>query len=87
MFLFFTEFVTSTVGKYIIAVGIVLSVISGAYLLGRSHEKSALLRTQYETSVRILRERGAIDDRVKGSSDAELCGALGGVLNDRGECL
>lgn len=61
--------------------GIVLIVvfsvwaINAAYQEGRDAERTATLTT----SVKILRERSAIDDQTRSMDSSSLCRALGGV--------
>lgn len=52
--------------------------IHTAYQAGRDAERTAALTN----SVEILRKRSAIDDKIKGMDDRQLCLALGGLPDE-----
>lgn len=54
---------------------------TAAYRAGAASERRAAL----ERSVDLLRERNATDEKIRSMSDADLCHALGGRMQD-GAC-
>lgn len=80
-------FLTSRVGLALMAVAAMLIAINVAFFLGKREQKLVDEKTAAEQSIIMDRQRGNIDDRFKNSDDRDLCRSLGGVPNDRGECL
>lgn len=80
-------FFLSPVGKLIGGIVVCALVLFGAYFLGKREQKMLDEKTRAEQSAILERERGAIDDRTKTSTDRALCVAVGGVWSDDGKCL
>ena len=73
-----------------IAAGAALGAIVAAgplYMLGRGDGRQAAAVAALEQSVRTLRERNDIDDKVSAADAAALCGDLGLSDDDEAECV
>lgn len=58
------------------ALGMVVAGVP-AYFQGKAHQRQAMAVEALESSVNILRKKGAIDNEVSSASAADLCGSTG----------
>ncbi|WP_338893929.1 hypothetical protein [Sinorhizobium meliloti] len=69
-----------------LALGMVVAGIP-AYLQGKAHQRQAMAVEALESSVNILRKKGAIDNEVSSASAADLCGSYGLPDDEERECV
>ncbi|WP_318875537.1 hypothetical protein [Sinorhizobium meliloti] len=68
------------------ALGLVVGGVP-AYFQGKAHQRQAMAVEALESSVNILRKKGAIDNEVSSASAADLCGSYGLPDYDERECV
>lgn len=77
-----------SVPKLVVAMALGM-VVAGvpAYFQGKAHQRQAMAVEALESSVNILRKKGAIDNEVSSASAADLCGSYGLPDDEERECV
>ena len=68
------------------ALGMVVAGVP-AYFQGKAHQRQAMAVESLESSVKILRKKGEIDDQVSSSDAASLCADYGLPDGEQAECM